>query len=345
MPQYLTDNFPGLRDSIRKTVADTIKPKLESGAYRPVLEAWISSPRSHPCFEIYRQICSQVGGAVADSAFINNSWDTIIKMMCKKYFYLHETPQPSFPQAEFDTLSQMVADAKVMVPPPNRQAGAEYGLWSGGIGMSRYARNEGIVTLEATPMGSIIDGLTHDNLLWPGWGANGIIWNALSAAYVKAVANLGVRRIHVFVRTYTPASVLYREEQKNWRSALTGTPVAALTQAFQQNKRAYLQEADGMIWHPFTGPDNALEPVPGGPFDTAWSAHEALTKTYVRKYKNAFQAELQAYLSQQSTDAVKAQWSNLKRGFKQTFASMGADFADAHTEGALVEFQNLVRYA
>ena len=100
-----------------------------------------------------------------------------------------------------------------------------------------------------------------------------------------------------------------------------------------------------MLWYPFTGPDNALELVPGAPFDNAWSAHEALSKTYVSKHKTAFKAELQAYLGGQSADAVKAQWSNLEHGFKQTFGSMGADFAAAHTEGALIEFQNLVRSA
>ena len=102
MPQYLTDNFPTLRDSVRQTLEDSFKPKLASGAYRAVLEGWIASPQTHPAANIYRQMCASLGGAVAEASFLENSWNTIIRMMCKKYFYLRETPQPSFPQEEFD---------------------------------------------------------------------------------------------------------------------------------------------------------------------------------------------------------------------------------------------------
>ncbi|MEE2789021.1 MAG: hypothetical protein VX589_16920 [Myxococcota bacterium] len=158
-----------------------------------------------------------------------------MRRMGKKYFDLHASPQVDVPPAAFDAPFSMIADANVMVPSPERRAGTEYGLWFGGIGMGPYARREGIVTQKATPMGSIIFGLSHDNRLWLGWGANGVIWNALSAVYVGAIVNLGVRHIHVFVRPNTPASVLCREEQKNWRSALKSAAITALPQAHWQN--------------------------------------------------------------------------------------------------------------
>ncbi|MFK7821449.1 MAG: hypothetical protein AB8G99_22225 [Planctomycetaceae bacterium] len=83
-------------------------------------------------------------------------------------------------------------------------AGKSLALWSGGIGVSRYARKQGHTPLEDTTLGKVIDNLALHNT----WSFAGGLWNAVSKAFVRYPSP----EVHIYVRAWDPASVLMRQE-------------------------------------------------------------------------------------------------------------------------------------
>lgn len=77
-------------------------------------------------------------------------------------------------------------------------------LWSGGIATSLYARSKGFTTLESTQAGKIYDALK----LFRDFSTLGPLWNNLSRQFVRSMTG----EVHVFMRVYTPDSVLFRQE-------------------------------------------------------------------------------------------------------------------------------------
>ena len=253
----------------------------------------------------------------------------------------------------------MLVENAVMVLPP-QERNNKCALWSGGLMMSKRARDDGFVTLESCPLGSVFDGICGRNLIWPNWGSQTALWEVLSTAYVRSVAEYGASQIHVYIRTYDASAILIREEQRAWRAA-KGTrsadaimlPSGSTRTNSVEAIRAYHQEVDGMQWHVFLGPDDFLEKVNEKPFNNAWEAFNVLLKTLQRKRKGFFKSELRQKVEAfglRGTEESEERgaelpdpsaWKNYEISFKTTFARLALDYG----ESAADEFAKMMRDA
>jgi hypothetical protein len=89
---------------------------------------------------------------------------------------------------------------KALVVPPGKQLA----LWSGGYDVSAFAQERGYFTLEVTHAGKVFDQLK----LFESFGPLGELWNQFSHEF----AQHGRSEIHVFMRSYDPTAVLFKEE-------------------------------------------------------------------------------------------------------------------------------------
>lgn len=109
-------------------------------------------------------------------------------------------------------------------------------LWAGGIEVNDYAQAKGHTPLARTRIGSVLNVLT----LHPDWKLTGPMWNIVSKAFVS----LADGPVHIFVRAYSPDSILIRLE----------VPELRLVQRLNPNVT--------MIWHPlYTGPDGKTREI------------------------------------------------------------------------------------
>ncbi len=109
-------------------------------------------------------------------------------------------------------------------------------LWAGGDEVSEYAYEKGHTPLAQTRIGSVLNVLK----LHPDWKLTGPMWNILSKAFVSCATG----PVHIFVRAYSPDSILIRLE----------VPHLHLIQRLNPNVQ--------MIWHPlYTGPDGKTKEI------------------------------------------------------------------------------------
>ncbi|WP_433859721.1 hypothetical protein [Streptomyces kronopolitis] len=109
-------------------------------------------------------------------------------------------------------------------------------LWAGGIEVNDYAYEKGHTPLAQTRIGSVLNVLE----LHPDWKLTGPMWSILSKAFVS----LATGPVHIFVRAYSPDSILIRLE----------VPQLRLVQRLNPNVK--------LIWHPvYTGPDGRTREI------------------------------------------------------------------------------------
>ncbi|MEU8926920.1 hypothetical protein AB0D10_39380 [Kitasatospora sp. NPDC048545] len=109
-------------------------------------------------------------------------------------------------------------------------------LRAGGIETSDYAYGKGHTPLGRTRIGSVLNVLE----LHPNWKLTGPMWSILSKAFVSRATG----PVHVFLRAYSPDSILIRLE----------VPELRLVQKLNPNVK--------LIWHPvYTAPDGQLKEI------------------------------------------------------------------------------------
>ncbi|WP_306333084.1 hypothetical protein [Streptomyces sp. KL118A] len=109
-------------------------------------------------------------------------------------------------------------------------------LWAGGIEVNDYAYEQGHTPLARTRIGSVLNVLE----MHPDWKLTGPMWSILSKAFVS----LATGPVHIFVRAYSPDSILIRLE----------VPELQRVQRLNPNVK--------LIWHPlYTGPDGRTREI------------------------------------------------------------------------------------
>ncbi|MEU6994359.1 hypothetical protein ABZ953_27355 [Streptomyces sp. NPDC046465] len=82
-------------------------------------------------------------------------------------------------------------------------------LWAGGYETSEYAYSKGHTPLARTRIGSVLNVLE----LHPNWKLTGPMWSVVSKAFVDRATG----PVHIFLRAYTPDSILIRLEVPHLR--------------------------------------------------------------------------------------------------------------------------------
>ncbi|MBE2200214.1 MAG: DUF4157 domain-containing protein [Anaerolinea sp.] len=113
---------------------------------------------------------------------------------------------------------------------------APFALWSGGIGTSLYARSLGYTTLESTQAGKVYDALK----LFANFSTLGPLWNNLSRQFVRAMTG----EVHVFMRVYNPASVLFRQELPELNPKVGASVSSIRWHVLREWSHAALKEVD-----------------------------------------------------------------------------------------------------
>ncbi|QEU90867.1 hypothetical protein CP970_08115 [Streptomyces kanamyceticus] len=109
-------------------------------------------------------------------------------------------------------------------------------LWAGGIETSEYAYEKGHTPLARTRIGSVLNVLE----LNPNWKLTGPMWSILSKAFVSRATG----PVHIFVRAYSPDSILIRLEVPHLREIQRLNPDVKL------------------IWHPlYSAPDGRIREI------------------------------------------------------------------------------------
>ncbi|MFJ2770918.1 hypothetical protein [Streptomyces sp. NPDC087300] len=109
-------------------------------------------------------------------------------------------------------------------------------LWAGGYETSEYAYSKGHTPLARTRIGSVLNVLE----LHPNWKLTGPMWSVVSKAFVDQATG----PVHIFLRAYTPDSILIRLE----------VPHLRLVQRLKPDVK--------LVWHPlYTSSDGQTREI------------------------------------------------------------------------------------
>ncbi|MFF4172733.1 hypothetical protein [Streptomyces sp. NPDC001744] len=109
-------------------------------------------------------------------------------------------------------------------------------LWSGGLDVCKYAETKGYTPMEFTRAGKVLNELEYHK----DWRLQGPLWNLLSKFYVSQATG----PVHIFLRSYSPESVLIGQE----------VPQLQQLQRFRPDVE--------LIWHPlYTTEDGTIREI------------------------------------------------------------------------------------
>lgn len=232
-------------------------------------------PKQHPVWKPFHERLKGKTGWTEDQIY--ELWEMFFNGMelQKQRMSKDASTAKRTPNEHYNAIAEKLKDKLIITE--GRMA-----LWSGGYGVSEYARYKGYTTLESTLLGGAFDRLFENHLKPHGvdWGVIAPLWNALSRKYVA----MGKSAVAVFIRIHEPNSVLLREEM----------PQIAGNHNFIMNTLQDLEnlEMKGLEWHVVFGEgpkeslrelNNKQQLVTNHAFDTLLRAREILKLYLVSK--------------------------------------------------------------
>uniref|UniRef100_A0AAU2A1D2 Uncharacterized protein n=1 Tax=Streptomyces sp. NBC_00093 TaxID=2975649 RepID=A0AAU2A1D2_9ACTN len=161
-------------------------------------------PTAHPEWAMYRTLMTDAGFS---ANVVENLWSLLVGGLREQETINSASADPSLTRTErrlrregndwYQQAIEMLRENSGFTTP--RMA-----LWSGGFDVCKYAQSKGYTPMEFTRAGKVFNELEfHRN-----WGLQGPLWNALSKFYAAQATG----PVHIFLRSYSPDSVLIGQE-------------------------------------------------------------------------------------------------------------------------------------
>ncbi|MFD8612172.1 hypothetical protein [Streptomyces sp. NPDC059631] len=167
-------------------------------------EHFAAKAQDHPEWPVFRGLMT-AGGFPPD--VVESAWQLLLGGVAEQERLNTGSADPSLDPAErrayrasntwYRELVDLVGDHLRITTPT-------MALWSGGFDVSVYAQSKGHTSLEFTRLGKVVDQLE----LHADWKLQAPLWNVLSRAFVERATG----PVHVFLRAYSPDSVLIAQE-------------------------------------------------------------------------------------------------------------------------------------
>lgn len=161
-------------------------------------------PTAHPEWSMYRALMTDAGFS---ENVVENLWSLLIGGLREQETINSASAEPSLTRTQrrlrregnewYQQAIEMLRENSGFTTP--RMA-----LWSGGFDVCTYAQSKGYTPMEFTRAGKVFNELEfHKN-----WDLQGPLWNALSKFYAAQATG----PVHIFLRSYSPDSVLIGQE-------------------------------------------------------------------------------------------------------------------------------------